>query len=95
MLLPEPCAETRGLKTYASATFLGVDEEQEPRAKFRSADGTVYWLTVEDMCDGELCFVGPSFLVGQVRVSLDDLLDMDSDCNAAAWSDSFNQELWQ
>ncbi|CAE7602024.1 yjiA [Symbiodinium microadriaticum] len=87
LLLPEPCAETRGLKTYASATFLGVDEEQEPRAKFRSADGTVYWFTVEDMCDGELCFVGPSFLVGQVRVSLDDLLDMDSDCNAAAWSD--------
>ncbi|CAE7267095.1 yjiA [Symbiodinium sp. CCMP2456] len=90
LLLPEPCPEPRGLKTYVSATFLGVDEEDEPQAKFRCADGTVYWLTVEDMCDGELCFVAPSFLVGQVCVGLDDLLDMDSDCNTAAWSRYFN-----
>ncbi|CAE7795960.1 yjiA [Symbiodinium sp. CCMP2592] len=84
LLFPELSPEVKGItsKTYVSATFLGVDEEDEPQAKFLCADGTVCWLTVEDMCDGELCFVAPSFLVGQVCVSLDDLLDMDSACNA-------------
>ena len=97
LLLPELCPEVKGLtsKTYVSATFLGVDEEDEPQAKFLCADGTVCWLTVEDMCDGELCFVAPSFLVGQVCVGLDDLLDMDSDCNTRAWSRSFYEEFWE
>ena len=53
------------------------------------ADGTVCWLCAEGMCYCEL------FLFGQVCVGLDDLLDMDSDCDALAGPRSFNEESWQ
>ncbi|CAE7230565.1 yjiA [Symbiodinium natans] len=90
LLLPKSTPES---EAYVSATFEGVDDRSQ--ATFLCADGTFYWLTVEDMCDGEVCFVAPSFLVGHCCVDLDDLLDMDSDCNASAWQKSFNTEVWE
>ena len=83
ILLPEQ-------NMYQLATFVGVeDQDGELRAKFMSRNQlyqmSFFFMTLEELCDGERCRVVPSCFLGHDPITLEELL-----C-----SESVQRQAWQ